>query len=332
MTSELLLVIGSVLAVGACGTGITVRVAKRSIAAAAILSPVTIVCSMAAGLIVGLKLMVIEGAGLTLLIIAASTPVALLVGIFVSLFSTRMAARVRDELEQERREREAEQARRELITGLSHDLRTPLAGICAMGEAIQDGVAPDPERYVQLIINEAERTATMLDDMMSLARLQTGRVTVDTDHVVLGDLVSDMVGQLQPLAASAHITVELDETRGGGAIVAGDPQLLNRVIQNVIANAIQYSETGATVTVAVYRDGEYGVLEVSDECGGLSDAEKQRMFDVGWKSDKARTPSCRAGSGFGLAIVKMIVAAHEGTVAVANVPGGCCMTIAVPLA
>lgn len=342
VTEKLLIVVLAVLLVGGLGAGVTSRVARRSVALASVLSPLTIVCSMAAGLLTGLRLMVIEGAGLTLLIIAASTPVALLVGWFVSLRTAQAAAQAREEVEFERRRREVEQGKRELITCLSHDLRTPLAGIKAMAEAIEDGVVPDPERYIHMISSEAERTAVMVDDVMSLARLQTGQVHMGAEQVNLNDLVSDMVGQLTPLAQHAGISVELDAhlpaknldtlSSQPAVNVYGDATLLNRVVQNVIANAIQYSKPGGQVRVGIGQSKTHGVLLISDECGGLSDLELTHMFDVGWRGDSARTPSCHAGSGLGLSIVRMIVDAHGGDVSVENHATGCCISVRIPLA
>lgn len=142
MANELLLAVAAAIVTGMLGALVTVRIARKSLRWASILSPLAVVGSIAAGLIVGIHFMVIEGQSVVLLILAATMPVALALGVGMSMKAQQVAAQSLAEIEKERRQREVEEGRRELITWLSHDLRTPLAGIKAMGEALEDGVAP----------------------------------------------------------------------------------------------------------------------------------------------------------------------------------------------
>ena len=131
-----------------------------------------------------------------------TAPVALLVGVFVSATTQARIAAATAALEEERRGREVENGRRELISWLSHDLRTPLAGIRAMGEALEDGISADPAKYHRAIVVEAERTSVMVDDIMALASLQSRTTPLTLETLSLADLTSDLVNQLAPLAAA----------------------------------------------------------------------------------------------------------------------------------
>lgn len=329
MTTDLLVAVAATLAVGLVCALVTLRVARRSLRWATILSPVSVVLAIGAGLLVGVRLMLIEGAGVLLAILGVTAPVALAAGIFISTRSHEAIAEATAALEEERQRREVEQARRELIAGLSHDLRTPLAGIRAMGEALEDGIAPDPAQYHHAIVAEADRTAGMVDDLLSLAQLQSGRAGISVEAVSMADLVSDMIEQLRPLAASRTVTLT-GETDGDVGDVDGDAGLLTRALQNTIGNALLYTRPSSTVAVRCRVDGALVRVEVTDECGGLSDADLEHMFEAGWRGDAARTPAGAAGSGLGLPIVSTIMAAHGGSVHAASLGHGCRVTLEVP--
>lgn len=329
MANELLLAVAAAIVTGMLGALVTVRIARKSLRWASILSPLAVVGSIAAGLTFGIHFMVIEGQSVVLLILAATMPVALVLGVGMSMKAQQVAAQSLAEIEKERRQREVEEGRRELITWLSHDLRTPLAGIKAMGEALEDGVAPDPGRYYRMIVAEAERTNEMVSSVMSLAGLQTSSEEVNHELVSLSDLASDLVGQLTPLAQArrSRLLLECDSN----VDVHGDPHLLSRAMQNIVANAIQYSGEESTITVSVRSTQEGAAFEVLDQCGGLSADALSNMFHVGWRGSVARTPSAHGGgSGLGLPIVQMVAEAHQGTVSVRNDGDGCRVTVELP--
>lgn len=317
------------LGVGVAVTLVTLRVSRRSMRWAAILSPVSVVVAMAVGLGVGVHYMLVGSVRVALLLVAATAPAALLVGILVSVRATRMSAEAAARLADERRLREVEGARRELITWLSHDLRTPLAGIRAMAEAMEDGVARDPQAYCRSIRAEADRTSSMVEDIMSLAGLQAGSQPVAADEVSVADLVSDLIGALTPLAESRGVSLHGAEPSGPCEVV-GDAGLLTRAVQNLVVNAIQYSRAGGTVEVVVESGDEVRVA-VRDSCQGLSDDDLAHMFDAGWRGDAARTPGAATGSGLGLPIVRTIAQAHGGSVDVARADAGCVMTLRIPV-
>ena len=234
----------------------------------------------------------------------------------------------------ESREREArlETSRRELISWVSHDLRTPLTGIRLMTEALEDGLADDPAEYRRRIRTEADRMARMVDDLFELSRIHAGVLRIDPETVALGDLVSEALAGADPLARLRRI--RLDGHVEPGVAVVADPAGLSRVISNLLMNAIRHTPEDGTVEITG-RSVPGGVeLSVVDACGGLSEDEMERVFDVAWQGEPARTPHDDAalprGAGLGLAIVKGIVEAHSGTVSVDNREPGCRFLVQLP--
>jgi len=235
----------------------------------------------------------------------------------------------------ESREREAalEQSRRELVSWVSHDLRTPLAGLRAMTEALEDGLADDPARYHAQMRAEVERMVRMVDDLFELSRIHAGVMRLSPQPVALGDVVSEALASADSVARARG--VRLDGAVDEDVLVTADPAGLSRVVSNLLMNAIRHTPADGVVEVQgrVVDDGVE--LSVTDGCGGLSEDDMARVFDVAWQGSAARTPdhvdgSGGAGAGLGLAIVKGIVEAHLGQVAVANQEPGCRFLVRLP--
>lgn len=230
------------------------------------------------------------------------------------------------------RERAMEASRRELVAWVSHDLRTPLAGIRAMVEALEDGVVDDPptvQRYLATIRQEADRLAQLVDDLFELSRIQAGALDLELERVGIADLVSDAI-------AATHLAAEASGVRLEAEVAMPAPEVavsvrdLARVIRNLLDNAIRHTPRGGAVRVEAGIDGSHAVLSVRDSCGGIPTAEIDRVFDLAFRGDAARTPG-DGGGGFGLAIARGLVEAHQGDIAVANEVDGCCFTIRLPL-
>ena len=231
------------------------------------------------------------------------------------------------------REQQLEDARRELVSWVSHDLRTPLAGMRAMAEALEDGLAEDPARYHRQIRTEVDRMVRMVDDLFELSRLHAGVLRLAPEPIDLGDLVSDTLAGADPVARRHRI-------RLGGSVeqpvrVTADPDGLSRVVSNLVMNAIRHTPADGVVEVRA-RGVDDGVeLTVTDGCGGMPPEDLARVFDVAWQGRVARTPQSGsgefgAGAGLGLAIVRGIVEAHRGRVEVENLPPGCCFRVLLP--
>lgn len=234
------------------------------------------------------------------------------------------------------RERALEAARRELVSWVSHDLRTPLAGLRAMAEALEDGVVEDPELYFKQIISAVDRLNQMVEDLFDLSRIQAGAASQNAERIALGDIVSDCLSALEPLAAANG--VQLSGSVCGQITVQGNGQELSRAVTNLAANAIRHTPAagGVHLRVAV-TPAEPPIAEVlvRDECGGIPPEHLDRVFDVGFRGEAARTPSDGlhpAGAGLGLAITRGIVEAHGGTVDVRNTATGCQFRIRLPAA
>ena len=247
--------------------------------------------------------------------------------------------------ESRKRERALESSRRELIAWISHDLRTPLAGLRAMAEALEDGVADDPARYHSRIRTEVDRLTGMVDDLFELSRIQAGALTLSLSRVSVYDLVGDAIAGAYPLARERGVHLVGDRIEP--APVEVDSREITRVLGNLLINAIRSTPADGTVAVAARQEDHAVVVSVTDGCGGIDEDDLPRVFETGWRSGTARTPRLAGtaaargaavqhhgdtGAGLGLAIVRGIVEAHAGHASVHNVHGGCCFEIALPSA
>jgi signal transduction histidine kinase len=226
------------------------------------------------------------------------------------------------------RERALEQSRRQLVAWVSHDLRTPLAGLRAMAEALEDGLAADPPRYHKQMRAEAERLATMVDDLFELSRIQSGTLQLSPDVIMLDDLVSDVLASTEALARERGVRLAGRAT--GRLAVRADPRELSRALTNLLANAIRYTPPGGCVYVGATPENEHALVSVADGCGGIPEADLPYVFDLAWRGSAARSPAPGSGAGLGLAIVRGVVEAHRGSVRVGNTRDGCCFEMRLP--
>jgi signal transduction histidine kinase len=313
--------------VGLLGALVVIAVARRSPAAAALLTPVTVVLAVAAGTLAAARSMALEGGNLTVVwtVLLATVPVALCVGLVLAR-RTMMLQRDAERAEMERqRDAEVEAKRREMVAWVSHDLRTPLAGIRAMAEALEDGVAPEPSAYHRRIREEVDRLAAMVDDLLALSRLQSGQWDLHLEQLPLRDLVSDSIAGASALAEQRGVRLsgECDDH----VTAYADERVLARALTNLVVNAVRYTPSGGSVHVSATGSGDVTVLRVRDTCGGIPAEDLARVFDAGWRGQAARTPDAATGAGLGLAVVKGVVDALDGTVEVANEGDGCAFTV-----
>ncbi|MGY0021595.1 sensor histidine kinase [Streptomyces sp. cg35] len=226
------------------------------------------------------------------------------------------------------RERALETSRRELVAWISHDLRTPLAGLRAMAEALEDGVATDPGRYLAQMRTEVERLNGMVGDLFELSRIHAGSLPLSPARISLYDLVGDALAGADPLAREHGVRLTGDSVEP--VPVEVDGKEMSRVLGNLLVNAIRRTPSDGTVAVAAERCADGVVVSVTDGCGGIPEEDLPRVFDTGWRDTNARTPP--AGAGLGLAIVRGIVEAHQGRATVRNIPGGCRFEVTLPAA
>jgi signal transduction histidine kinase len=320
---------GGALASYAAGRALLRRVRSPVVVA---LIPVT---SIALGALAAARAMFVSTHDLSaLVVVVAGACTAGVLGA-LALASELEQARLRLEV-MARRERDLERGRRELVAWVSHDLRTPIAGIRAMVEALDDGVVSDPHdvaRYHRQLVGEADRLARLVDDLFELSRIQADALQLALHPVPLGELVSDAVAASAALAGTRGVRLHGHTRYGGTLVVRGSAPELTRVVHNLLDNAIRHTPAGGDVEVVVTASDGRAEVAVHDACGGIPDDDLDRVFDLAFRGDAARTPSASAsgGAGLGLAIARGLVTAHEGDIAVHNENGGCRFVVRLPL-
>jgi signal transduction histidine kinase len=229
----------------------------------------------------------------------------------------------------------AEHSRRELVAWVSHDLRTPLAGIRAMVEALEDGVVDDAEtvaRYYRTMGRETDRLAGLVDDLFELSRIQAGALNLDLEQIALDELISDAVAGVSIAAGAKGVSV-LGEVASPTPVVELSIPEMARVVRNLLDNAIRHTPRGGTVWVdaGVDEDRQAALVSVRDACGGIPALDLPRVFELAYRGDTARSPA-DGGAGLGLAVARGLVEAHHGEISVQNEGQGCRFTIRLPLA
>jgi signal transduction histidine kinase len=213
---------------------------------------------------------------------------------------------------EERASREVEAARRQLVAAASHDLRTPLASLRLLVEAIDDEVATGEtrDRYLREIRTHVGVLSDLIDDLFELSRIEAGDISWTMRQVELGELIDDTVAAMQASAADrgVHISAELP---AGGLVAQADAEKVQRVLFNLIQNAIRHTPADGSVTVRARPAGKGVEVEVDDSGEGIPAADGERVFEAFYRGDASRGED---GAGLGLAISKAIVEAHGGRI------------------
>jgi|GEM_PF-293154 len=245
-----------------------------------------------------------------------------------------LALRLREAEEQRAR---LDRERRELTAAISHDLRTPLASVRAMTEALADGVVDDPaeaQRYYATMNREIERLTRMIDDLFELARIDADALVLQRHPLPLQDIAAEVVDAMQASAQRRGIALHA-EVEGAPAALSLDGARMERAVGNLVRNALEHTPRGGQVMVRVRQEGGAVVLEVTDDGEGIDPEHLPRVWDRFYRSEASRQRAADAendGAGLGLAIVRGIVQTHGGEVGVASSPGrGATFTIRLPL-
>jgi signal transduction histidine kinase len=231
------------------------------------------------------------------------------------------------------RERALETSRRELVAWVSHDLRTPLAGLRAMAEALEDQVVIEPRevsQYHTQIRLEVDRLTAMIDDLFELSRIHAGALRLSRRLVGLEDLVAEVVASAEPVTRTKGIRLTGGAVRGMPVFV--DTAEMGRALRNLVTNAIRHTPPEGGIDVQAEVQSGMACVVVSDACGGIPPGDLPRVFDVAFRGKPARTPGPQEGAGLGLSIARGIVEAHSGQIAVRNAGPGCQFLIRLPLA
>ncbi|CAN5168560.1 hypothetical protein BH11ACT7_BH11ACT7_28960 [soil metagenome] len=234
-------------------------------------------------------------------------------------------------------ERAAEQSRRKLVAFVSHDLRTPLAGIRAVSEAIADGLVSEHEvrEHAKHIEQESIRLSAMVDDLFEMSKINAGAITPAYDKVALDEVVDDVVAAHRITAERAGVDLRT-ALPGSPVKVIGSGRALVRVLSNLVANAIAHTPPGGTVKLELGSDVHGAWARVDDTGVGIDEADLTRVFDVAYRGSNGRVPradsSLPSGSGLGLAIAAGLVQAHHGTLSAHNLDDGARFEVRLPLA
>lgn len=225
-------------------------------------------------------------------------------------------------------------ARRRFFAWISHDLRTPLTAVRALAESIEEGAADAPERFAGQVRVQVDTMSRMVDDLFELSTLTSGAVQPQTQQVDLLDVVSDAVADVA--AAAARHGVRIVERGVGAHVLWADPHQLGRIIVNLLTNAIRHAPRGTEIVISATEiDRNRLVLGILDHGAGVAVEDLDRMFDVGWREDAARTaPTDRdgvaSGAGLGLSIARGLARAHGGEVFAERTDEGFRMNVLLP--
>jgi signal transduction histidine kinase len=234
--------------------------------------------------------------------------VAVVVAVIAAAVATGLA--VRQSME-ERMRRQVEDARRGLVAAASHDLRTPLASLRLLVEAVDDGVAgEDRDRYLGEIRTHVAVLSDLIDDLFELSRIEAGDISWTMRRVELGDLIGDTVAAFRTSAEERGVRLSA-ELPGGEVVAEADAEKVQRVLYNLIQNAIRHTPADGSVTVRAKGGPGEVEVEVADSGEGIPAAQSERVFDAFYRGDSARDGD---GAGLGLAISRAIVEAHGGRI------------------
>ena len=312
-----------VVALGGCYAMWLLR--HRSAAAVMTGAVLTAVLAAGVGIVVAARQMLISDHEAAVL--GASVGCATLVGTACALIMGRHVGRLAALQAAAQMASDREQAleanRRELVALLSHDLRSPLAGIRAMVEALADHVVIEATKvaeYHRTIGTEVDRLTEMVDDLFELARIHRGGLVLRKQRVTLADVAAQAYTSMVPLAEARGITLTADVPE---TPVEVDVRLMTRVLSNLLTNAIRHTPPGGRVRIVGSQEALTVSLAVEDECGGIPSSDFPHLFELAFQGSAARTPGQNTGAGFGLAIANGIVDAHDGRIEAHNVGRGC---------
>ena len=214
-----------------------------------------------------------------------------------------------------------ENVRQEFLSNISHELRTPLTSILAFVETLEDGAIEDEEnnlRFLGVIRRNAERMHHLINDILELSSIESGKITIEPKRSNLSNLTEEVFTNLSSKAAEKRITLVNEVPQE--TFVFADAVRLEQMLTNLIDNAVKFNREGGQVRVAHARESGSDVISVTDTGEGISGEHLQRIFERFYRTDRARSREI-GGTGLGLAIVKHLARLHGGEIGVASTPG-----------
>ena len=232
----------------------------------------------------------------------------------------QMADRITEQMSELKR---VDALRRELIANISHDLRTPLAALQGYLETLQvkgDFLSPEEKNcYVAIALKQSQQLGRLTGNLFELAKLDAGQVKITVEPFVLEDLVQDVAQQFELAAANKQVRLEA-VVPAQLPLVAADIGMIERVLKNLIDNALRYTPAGGRVRIAVLADAGHVRVQVADTGRGIDEHDLPRIFDRFYRGEKSRE-DYSGNAGLGLAIAKRVLELHGCSIEVASVPG-----------
>jgi signal transduction histidine kinase len=241
----------------------------------------------------------------------------------------QMASQLQESAENQK---QLETLRKELIAWISHDLQTPLASISAIIEALADDVVEDPQtekRYLTTAKRSIDDLSHLIDDLFQMAQIDAGGLPLNYESVSISDLISDILESFTELAKRNGVILK-GSVGSELEMVPMDPKQINRVLNNLIKNAMQHSKEGGYIAVGAHQSGKDVIVEVRDNGKGIPPEDLEYIFDPFFSGEKSRRKLI-GGSGLGLTISKGIIEAHGGNIEVKSDPNQTCFTFYLPL-
>jgi signal transduction histidine kinase len=240
-----------------------------------------------------------------------------------------MAAQLEDAAE---KQQELDRLRRNLIAWAGHDLRTPLASVRAIVEALADGLVDDQatvQRYLRTAQRDIQSLSLLIDDLFQLAQLEAGGLQLEKGPNSISDLISDTLESFSHLAAQQEVELQGHVAPGVDPVLI-DAQYIGRVLSNLVSNALRHTPPKGRVWIAAEPQVEGVRIEVHDTGEGIEGEDLPHIFDRFYRGEKSRNRTT-GGAGLGLAIAKGVVEAHGGTIGVDNkADGGACFFFVLP--
>jgi PAS domain S-box-containing protein len=249
---------------------------------------------------------------------------------------TVISAIIRDVSERKRLQEESDRIREELIATVSHELRTPLSSIIGYTELLSDlgegHLSAEARELLEVIERNARRELCLVDDLLTLASMTSGRMMLNQEPIDVERLATDAVRAMRPRAEAQGLSVVMEvEATGSTTAIRGDAVRLGQVLDNLLTNAVKFTPRGGVITVALRRDEAYAVVEIRDTGVGVPAEEVALIFERLYRARHAVEKHVQ-GAGLGLSIAKAIVDAHEGAISVESEVGhGTTVSVRLPL-
>ena len=228
--------------------------------------------------------------------------------------------------------RQLNSMRRDFISNLSHELRTPVSVIRANSETLLDGALEnkkDAKSFAKAILHNSERLSSMVSDLIDLSRIEYGDLKLNIQKIDLDHFINGFISSMKSLTKKKDIEIIYEPSKNNW--IKADLQALERIMNNLIDNAFKYSEKGSSITISTEQAANHLKVMIADSGSGVSDEDKEHIFDRFYRTASARA-SDNKGSGLGLAIVKNLANSLDGEVGIeSRKPNGSIFWFTLPL-